>query len=337
MVSSQLIPIALDAMGGDSGPASTVPAAAQAVEKGGLAIALVGDPDAVQSELEKIDSPAKKLLRIVPSKGVVGEDELPAESVRSKPRASVFVSAGLVKAGKVKGFVSMGSTGASIAAATVAYGTLPGIDRGALGGPVIGYSPNTVIIDLGTNVDTRPSRLADFAAMGAVMAQVILNIPTPSVALLSVGTEANKGNQQVKQTADLLRSSGLNFIGNIEGNDLINCKANVVICDGFVGNIILKLTESLGKTIAEEAETAISDRAEAAHLKRGIIEKTNPLVTSYGGGPLLGVKGVAIVGHGSATISSIANAILTARRIVVSDFLEAQAKALEQIRKTYSG
>ena len=164
--------IALDAMGGDHGPAVTVPAALRAIGNGGVAIALVGDQAAIQAELDRTDSPAKELAQIVPAEGVVQEDESPALAFRSKPRASVFVAAGVVKGGEADGFVSMGSTGASIAAATVVYGTLDGIDRGALGGPVVGYAPNTVIIDLGTNVDTRPGLLVDFAALGQRRTQI---------------------------------------------------------------------------------------------------------------------------------------------------------------------
>ena len=147
-----ITPIALDAMGGDHGPVVTVPAALQAVDKGGVSVSLVGDEVAIQAELDKYDTPAKQLVQVVPADGVVEEDESPARAFRSKPKASIFVAAGVVKMGKAAGFVSMGSTGASIAAATVVYGTLDGIDRGALGGPVVGYSPNTVIIDLGQGI-----------------------------------------------------------------------------------------------------------------------------------------------------------------------------------------
>ncbi len=168
-----IIPIALDAMGGDHGPSVTVPAALKAIGEGGVAIALVGDAEAIQAELDKYDTPTKQLVQVVPTEGIVEEGESPARAFRSKPKASIFVAAGTVKMGKAAGFVSMGSTGASIAAATVVYGTLDGIDRGALGGPVIGYAPNTVIIDLGTNVDTRPGLLVDFAALGNIMSKLI--------------------------------------------------------------------------------------------------------------------------------------------------------------------
>lgn len=178
--SEGIIPIALDAMGGDHGPVITVPAALRAIGKGGVSIVLVGDRAAIQAELDRFDTPAKGLVQVVSARGVVEEGESPALAYRSKPRASVFVSAGVVKAGKAAGFVSMGSTGASIAAATMVYGTLDGIDRGALGGPVVGYASNTVIIDLGTNVDTRPGLLVDFAALGNIMSKLIYKNENPA-------------------------------------------------------------------------------------------------------------------------------------------------------------
>ena len=177
--------IALDAMGGDHGPKVTIPAALKAISNGEVAVSLVGDQAAIQTELDKYPKPPEHLINIVPSEGIVQEDESPALAFRTKPKASIFVSAATVKMGKAVGFVSMGSTGASIAAATVVYGTLKGIDRGALGGPVVGYAPNTVIIDLGTNVDTRAGLLVDFAALGNVMSKLIYQNDNPRIALLS--------------------------------------------------------------------------------------------------------------------------------------------------------
>ena len=302
--------IALDAMGGDHGPAVTVPAALKAIEASGVAVALVGDSEAIQSELDKHADPAKQLVQIVPAEGVVEEGESPALAFRSKPKASVFVAAGVVKAGKAAGFVSMGSTGASIAAATVVYGTLNGIDRGALGGPIVGYAPNTVIIDLGTNVDTRPGLLVDFAALGNVMSKLIYKNESPRIALLSVGSEEGKGNALVKEATSLLLSTDLNFIGNIEPNDLPKGNVEVVVCDGFVGNVVLKLTEGLGDAIVDHVKEVLGDSEESETLSRAIFERMN-ILEAFGGGPLLGVNGLAIVGHGASGVDAIANAIGT--------------------------
>jgi len=326
-----ITPIALDAMGGDHGPVVTVPAALKAIGEGGVAIALVGDAEAIQAELDKYDTPAKQLVQVVPAEGVVEEGESPALAYRSKPKASVFVSAGVVKMGKAAGFVSMGSTGASIAAAQVVYGTLEGIDRGALGGPIIGYAPDTVIVDLGTNVDTRPRLLVDFAALGNVMSKHIYKKENPRIALLSVGSEEGKGNALVKETTDLLKATDLNFIGNIEPNDLPEGKADVVLCDGFVGNVILKLTEGLGSAVVNEVKEALGDTEEANELAQSIFEKFN-ILEAFGGGPLLGLNGLAIVGHGASGVDAIANAVGTAKYVISTGLIEEQQAELDRIR-----
>jgi len=326
-----ITPIALDAMGGDHGPVVTVPAALKAIGEGGVAIALVGDAEAIQAELDKYDTPAKQLVQVVPAEGVVEEGESPALAYRSKPKASVFVSAGVVKMGKAAGFVSMGSTGASIAAAQVVYGTLEGIDRGALGGPIIGYAPDTVIVDLGTNVDTRPRLLVDFAALGNVMSKHIYKKENPRIALLSVGSEEGKGNALVKETTDLLKATDLNFIGNIEPNDLPEGKADVVLCDGFVGNVVLKLTEGLGSAVVNQLKEVLGDTEEANELAQSIFEKFN-ILEAFGGGPLLGLNGLAIVGHGASGVDAIANAVGTAKYVISTGLIEEQQAELDRIR-----
>jgi len=326
-----ITPIALDAMGGDHGPVVTVPAALKAIGEGGVAIALVGDAETIKAELDKYDTPAKQLVQIVPAEGVVEEGESPALAYRSKPKASVFVSAGVVKMGKAAGFVGMGSTGASIAAAQVVYGTLEGIDRGALGGPIIGYAPDTVIIDLGTNVDTRPRLLVDFAALGNVMSKHIYKKENPRIALLSVGSEEGKGNALVKETTDLLKATDLNFVGNIEPNNLPEGKAEVVLCDGFVGNVVLKLTEGLGSAVVNQVKEALGDSEEANNLAQSIFEKFN-ILEAFGGGPLLGLNGLAIVGHGASGVDAIANAVGTAKYVISTGLIEAQQAELDRIR-----
>ncbi len=328
-----IIPIALDAMGGDHGPPVTVPAALKAIGNGGVAVALVGDPTAIEAELVKYDTPAKKLVQIVPAEGVIPEGANPAMALRAHPRASVLVAAGAVKAGKVEAFVSMGSTGASIAAGTVLLGTVDGVERGALGGPIIGYAPDTVIIDLGTNVDTRPVQLVDFAALGSLMSRLIYGKTNPRVALLSVGSEEGKGNAQVKATTELLRNSSLNFIGNVEPQDLTDGggKAEVVVCDGFVGNIVLKLTEGLGRAIVKNIRSALPPSPEVDALAEEVFSRTNMLAV-FGGGPLLGLKGAAIVGHGSSGVDAIAGAIATALIVVENDYINSQDAELERIR-----
>jgi glycerol-3-phosphate acyltransferase PlsX len=326
-----IIPIALDAMGGDFGPSVTVPAALKAIENGGVAVALVGDPAALEAELSKYDTPAKKLAMVVPADGIIKEGANPALALRANPKASVLVAAGAVKAGRARAFVSMGSTGASIAAGTVLFGTMEGIDRGALGGPIIGYAPDTVIIDLGTNVDTKPAQLADFAALGSLMSRLIYGKKRPRVALLSVGSEEGKGNAQVKATSALLKASSLNFVGNVEPHDLPKNVAEVVVCDGFVGNIVLKLTEGLGRAISMHIREALGGSAEGNALAEEVFARTNRLET-IGGGPLLGLKAAAIVGHGSSGVDAVAGAIATARVVIDKGYIEAQKDELAKIR-----
>lgn len=315
--------VALDAMGGDYGPKVMVPAALEAVSNGDLAVALVGDVEAVSGALKENGASNHPLVQVVPSEGVVEETDNPAQVFRTKPRASIFVCSGLVKMGKAQGFVSMGSTGASIAAATVTFGTMDGVSRGTLGGAIIGYAPNTVIIDLGANIDIRPQQLAGFGTLGSVMARVVYGQEDPRLALLNVGSEETKGNELVKETAELLKGSNLNFVGMIEPYDLPLGKAEVVICDGFVGNIVLKLTEGLGKRIADHIQEKSGNDALADEVR----SMTNRLAT-FGGGPLLGVNGIAVVGHGAAAASGVATAIGTAKHVIENDLVGAQQKEL---------
>ncbi len=315
--------IALDAMGGDFGPEVTVPAALKAVAQRDVAVALVGDPESVGSVVSELGADGHPLIQVVPSEGIVEETDNPAAVFRSKPRASIFVCAGLVKMGKAHGFVSMGSTGASIAAATFTYGTMEGIARGTLGGPIIGYAPNTVIVDLGANIDIRAQQLADFGALGNVMSKLVYSQENPRVALLSVGSEETKGNELVKAAAALLKDSPLNFIGMVEPEDLLAGKAEVVLCDGFIGNVVLKLTEGLGRVIADH----VRSKSDNDELADEVFAQTN-LLASFGGGPLLGVNGIAIAGHGSSQVDGIATAIRTAKLVHDLDLVSAQQKEL---------
>ncbi len=326
-----VVPIALDAMGGDFAPAETVAGAVMAASKGGVAVLLVGDLALVEAELKKHPAAAKLPVMPVASEGVVVEGEPPALALRAKPRASIFVAAGAVKQGKAKALVSMGSTGATIAAATVVLGTMEGIERGALGGPIVGFAPRQVIIDLGTNVDTKPHMFVDFAALGSAMARLVLGVPDPRVAVLSVGAEEGKGNRLVKETTDLLKQTSLKFIGNVEGHDLPFGRAEVVLCDGFVGNVVLKLTEGLGEAVAHEVRKEIGHGPQAEKLATRLYDLMN-VAEAYGGGPLFGVKGVAVVGHGRAKAASVANAIATAKLVVEKGYVEGAAADLKKVR-----
>ncbi len=320
--------IALDAMGGDFGPSITVPAAISAIKDFGIKVILVGDPDEVNKELSKFPKEITEKMKVIPSEGVVNEGESPVSAYRNKPKASIFISAGLVKKGYANGVVSMGSSGATLAAASILFGTMDGIERGSIGGPIIGFSPEMVLLDLGSNVDTKASQLADFAAIGDQVSKLMFNKETPKIALLSVGSEEGKGNLLVKESYELLSKSSLNFVGNIEPEDLFEQKVDVVICDGFVGNILLKTTESLGKKIANE----ILDKTGDKDLSNDIYNKTNVLSESYGGGPIFGINGIAIIGHGSSKVSTIVKAIQTAKLTIENNWVEKQQNAIKKIR-----
>lgn len=329
----RLIRVAVDAMGGDYAPAEVVAGAVQAARQGDVQIMLVGDSDKVQAELARHDT-RNLPIGAIPSEGVITEGEPPALALRQKPRASILVATGMVRQGHADACVTMGSTGAAMAAAAVVLGMTEGIERPALGGPIIGLAPHTVIIDLGTNVDCRPGQLLSFAVIGSVFARQFWGIENPRVALLSVGAEAGKGNRQVKETTELFASSGLNFIGNVEGYDLPYGKAEVVVCDGFVGNVVMKLTEGLGQAISEHLSSRLAGKLPPTELEQLVKEvyELNNVVETLGGGPMFGVNGVSVVGHGRARADAVQRAIGTAKRAVESGFISRLNEELAKVR-----
>ncbi|MCS7207349.1 MAG: phosphate acyltransferase PlsX [Dehalococcoidia bacterium] len=321
-----LVPIALDAMGGDYGPPETVAGAVEAVRQGGVAVLLVGEASVLEAELARRNVGGLP-LQVVPAQGVIQEGEPPAQALRQKPRASVAVCAGLVKQGIAQGFVSMGSTGAAMAAATLALGLLEGVERPALGGPILGFAPRTLILDLGSHVDCRPQMLVTFGGLGVAFARRFMGVENPRIALLSVGAEEGKGNRQVKEAYDLFKASGLPFIGNIEGHDLPLGKAEVVVCDGFVGNIVMKLAEGLGEAIAGWLRQRLPQQEALAQEVYALLN----VVEHHGGGPLFGVRGVAVVGHGRSRAPAIARAIHTAKRAVEVGLVEGMEQELARL------
>ncbi|MCH8061911.1 MAG: phosphate acyltransferase PlsX [Chloroflexi bacterium] len=326
--------VAVDAMGGDHAPSELVAGAVEAARHDGVQIMLVGDPERVEAELVRLE--AQDLpIKTIPSEGVILEGESPVLALRQKPRASVLVATSLLKEGHADACVTMGSTGAAMAAAAVILGVIKGIDRPALGGPVVGLAPNTVILDVGTNVDCRPSQLLGFAVIGDVFARQLWGIEKPRVAILSVGAEAGKGNRQVKEATELLEKSGLNFIGNIEADDIPHSKAEVVVCDGFVGNIVMKLTEGIGRALVEHLRSNFSDSISAESLDRIAKEvfEINNTAETRGGGPLFGVNGVSIVGHGAAKAEAVRKAIGMAKMVVESGFI---TKLNEELAEVHS-
>lgn len=322
--------IAVDAMGGDHAPEQIVAGAVEFARTGAGQVILVGDQEVVEAELAKHDA-GDLPVTIFPSEGVVREGESPAMALRQNPKASILVSTGLVKQGHADACVTMGSTGAAMAAAALVLGLAKGIDRPALGGPIVGLAPRTVVVDLGTNVDCRPRQLVSFAVIGDVFARRVWGVESPRVGLLSVGAEVGKGNRQVREATELLGKSGLNFLGNVEANELSNDKVDVVVCDGFVGNIVMKLTEGMGAAMVDHLKARLTGKLSPENvdaLVEEVYELSN-VVETKGGGPLFGVNGVSVVGHGSARAQAVSRALEMAKLITDTGFVEQMFEDLE--------
>lgn len=312
------ITIALDAMGGDHGASVVVPAALTMLRRDSrLNLILVGDQATLESYLGKNKAKLSNRLTITHASQVVGMDEAPTSALRTKKNSSMRVALNLVKEGKAQACVSAGNTGALLATARFVLKTLPGIDRPAIIRMLPTTDPNTNvrILDLGANVDSTPQNLFQFAVMGSVVASAIDNVPNPKVALLNIGEEEIKGNELVKQTAALLRGcSAINFSGYIEGDKIFTGKAHVIVCDGFVGNIALKVTEGMAKVIStfmrqtfnRNILTRLAGLA-AIWVLRSVRKKVDP--DRYNGASLIGLQGTVIKSHGSASALAFANAI----------------------------
>ena len=327
------IRVAVDAMGGDYAPHETVKGAVAALDRHNIELLLVGDAEALAVELDRYDLSGKP-VKVVPSVGKIGDDEHPMHAFRQKPQASVIVGAKLVKTGQADVLVSLGSTGASMATGALVLGMMEGLERPCIGGPFLGLAPRTVLMDLGSNVDCRPSQLLNFAALGSVFAHRFLGTENPRVALLSVGSEKSKGNRQVQESYQLFEDSHLNFVGNVEGMDFFGDKADVIVCDGFVGNILIKFTEGMGTALGGYLGSLLSPYMTEEQMK-GVFNQlwqTTNLPRTMGG-PLFGVNGAVIVGHGSSKADGVAGAINTAVRYVEMGLLDSMREELVEISR----
>lgn len=329
-----LIRVAVDTMGGDFGPPETVKGALQGLDTHNIELLLVGDQDLLESELAHYDI-KNKPVKVVASVGKIGDDEHPIEGLRRKPKSSILVATKLLKSGDADLLVSMGSTGASMASSVFILGLMDGLERPCIGGPFLGVAPRTVLVDMGSNIDCRPPLMLSFAALGSVFSQKFLGIDNPRVGLLSVGSEAAKGNRQVHESYQLLQESHLNFIGNVEGMDFFTGRVDVIVCDGFVGNILMKFTEGLGTALSHYVEQRLEDHLPAAELAKvssDLWETTNMPRTM--GGPLFGVNGMVILGHGSCRASGIAGAIDTGVRCAQIGMVDSMRQELAQLSST---
>ena len=304
--------IAVDAMGGDFGPQVVVPAAVEAAREG-IAVVLVGDESRINSELAGQNTTGLD-ISVVHTTQVVEMNDKPADALRRKKDSSIQVACRLVKKGEADGVVSAGNSGASVACGMFILGRIKGVLRPALAGILPTEKKPVVLIDVGANVDSKPQHLAQFGLMADVFAKYVLGMKDPSVGLLSIGEEEGKGNATVREAFDLLRTSGLRFIGNVEGRDIFTGEVDVVVCDGFVGNVALKLSEGLARSLSH----ILKDELKSSWLSKigtllsfRAFKRFKKVVdyAEYGGAPLLGLKDIVIVAHGKSNELAIVNCI----------------------------
>ena len=329
------ITIAIDAMGGDHGPHVTVPAALNALKVDNqLNIVLVGLQDAIQAELKALKASTSPRLRIHHSSEVVLMDESPQSALKNKKDSSMRISINLVKSGEANACVSAGNTGALMATARYVLKMLPGIERPAIVSTLPSENGNTHMLDLGANADCTPEQLLQFAIMGAMLVSCVEHIESPTVGLLNIGSEDIKGNEVVKQAGELLRASHLNFYGNVEGDDIFKGTVDVVVCDGFVGNVALKTTEGLahmmGKFLTQEFKKNWLTKVMALGampVLKAFKKRLDPRV--YNGASFLGLRGIVVKSHGGADAVAFLNAIHVAADEARSGVLHRITQQLE--------
>lgn len=321
--------IAVDAMGGDNAPQEIVAGAIRAAAELDVDILLVGDPDAIQKEIAKHGNTINN-IEIIPADGVVSMEEDALVGVRRKPEASINVSMNLVKHKKAEAVVSAGHSGAAMAAALLGLGRIKGIDRPAIGAvfPTMYANKSVIVLDVGANVDCKPKYLEQFAQMGTVYSKYVLGVEDPKVGLVNIGEESSKGDELAKETYKLLSDNPqIPFIGNAEGRDILSGDFDVIVCDGFVGNVLLKFAEAVGgimlQIIKEELPNGIRGKVGTAILKPNLQRiKQRIDHAEHGGALLFGVNGVCIISHGSSQAPSIFNAIRIAKEAVDHQVLE---------------
>ncbi|GIX46407.1 MAG: phosphate acyltransferase [Candidatus Tectimicrobiota bacterium] len=312
--------IAVDGMGGDYAPQAIVEGAVLAAQEYNTPIVLVGDEAHLERELDRLQ--ARKLpISVCHAAEVVHMDEAPGMALRRKRFSSIRVAIELMRSGEVQAVVSAGNTGAALAASTMILKPLRGVDRPAIATLLPTQKGFSVLVDVGANVDCKSTQLFQFGIMGSVFAKYVLGKPTPSVGLLAIGEEDTKGNDVTREAFSLLKQSNLNFIGNVEGKLFFRGLADVVVCDGFIGNIALKMCEGLAEMYHQSLKAGLTRtlwRRLVAWLIRPVLNDIRRRVDAaeYGGAPLLGINGTCIIGHGSSTPKAIKNAIHMAKRFI---------------------
>ncbi|NJL86677.1 MAG: phosphate acyltransferase PlsX [Leptolyngbyaceae cyanobacterium SM1_1_3] len=320
--------IAIDAMGGDYAPAEIVSGAIRAAAELGVDILLVGDPEAIRASTPHPENLSQ--VEIVPAEGTIEMHEEPLSALRRKPQASINVAMNLVKQGRADAVVSAGHSGAAMASSLLRLGRIKGIDRPAIGAvfPTVRADKSVLILDVGANVDCRPKFLEQFAVMGTVYSQYVLGVEQPRVGLLNIGEEASKGNDLALRVHQALSDNpAVPFVGNAEGRDILSGDFDVVVCDGFVGNVLLKFAEAVGESILqilrEELPQGVRGKLGTLVLKNNLRRiKQRVDHAEHGGGLLLGVAGIVVISHGSSQAPSIFNAVRLAKEAVDNQVLE---------------
>ena len=322
-----MIWIAVDAMGGDFAPRPVVDGALAAARHFDLGVALVGPRANLDVELGRHDDVDPERIRIVEATDVVAMEDSPAAALRRKPNASIKVAAEIVARGEASALFSAGHTGATVMAAHAAFGMLPGVDRPALAATIPTRRRPAILLDVGASVECRPQHLLQFAIMGSVYARVAFGLENPRVGLLSIGEEATKGNELTREAHRLLGMSPLAFIGNVEARDVYSGNADVIVCDGFTGNVALKIIEGLVDVVesllSDELSSTITMRVGSLLTRRALRRfKRRVDYSEYGGAPLLGLAGVTIVGHGRSSAKAVRNAVALGYRFASQRFIE---------------
>jgi glycerol-3-phosphate acyltransferase PlsX len=320
-------------MGGDRAPGAVVEGAVRAANRPGIEVLLVGPALLVEAELERYDPVRISGITIIDAPEFVGMDEAPLSAVRRKPRSSIRVAVEQVVAGRASAVFSAGHSGATFLAAHAAFGMVAGVDRPALAVTVPTHHGASVLLDAGANLECRAEHLMQFGRLGDAYARVIMDLPRPRVGLLSIGEEAGKGNDLIREAHGLLQVAPLHFIGNVEARDLFTGRADVVVCDGFTGNIALKvgegLVEALEHMLREELDAALVSQI-GALLTRRAFERLRQRVDSaeYGAAPLLGLGGLVLVGHGRSSARAVESGIAVAARLASAGMVARLSDAL---------
>ena len=331
----QRVRVAIDAMGGDHAPAEIVKGAVTAAKENDIEVILVGPTNRVKPELAKYDI-SHLPVHHVNAKDVIKEEQHPALAVLRKPNSSIAIATKMVKTGEADGLLGATTTGALVTSAIRFLGMVDGIERPVIGGVLSSIAPKTAVFDLGANADCKPHHLLTFAIIGSVYARIFLDVPNPRVALLNIGREEDKGNRLARETYSLLQESGLNFIGNVEGDGILDGQANVVVCDGFVGNALLKLSESGAAIIGDYLMKKVENYPIVGHLLKGKIKNfmaSLSLPNSIGSGLIWGVDGIAFKIHGHSQAPDVAEKLAQLKIAVEKDAVNRLKSELATIRK----